>query len=152
MTALGDFSSGDVLTAADMNAIGTYVSYTPTFIDLTVGNGVINFTYSKINKFVHVHGTLTFGSTTSITATPVMSLPVAKINIGLEAIGTGYLGDSGTATYMMYPLAISTTTVALFRADHTVGSTVVEGAATATSPFTWTTGDRINVNLSYEAA
>jgi hypothetical protein len=30
MTALGDFSSGDVLTAADLNAIGTWTDFTPT--------------------------------------------------------------------------------------------------------------------------
>lgn len=29
MTALGDFISGDVLTAADLNAIGAWTSYTP---------------------------------------------------------------------------------------------------------------------------
>jgi hypothetical protein len=40
----------------------------------------------------------------------------------------------------------------LFRADHTVGSTVIEGGITATSPMTWTTNDFIYVNLTYRAA
>lgn len=151
MTALGDFSSGDVLTAADLNAIGTYASYTPTFTNLTVGNASLNFTYCKIGKFVHVVGVMYFGSTTSISATPYMSLPVTRHTTDLEVIGTGYLGDTGTATYMTFPLATTNTTVLLFRAQSS-GATVVEGLASSTSPFTWTTGDRINVNLSYRAA
>ena len=131
---------------------GTYVSYTPTFTNLTVGNATLNFTYTQIGKFVHVVGVMYFGSTTSISSTPYISLPVTRYTNDLEVLGTGYLGDTGTGTYLMFPLAVDTTRVIMFGANHTVGSTIIEGATTSTVPFTWTTNDRINLNLSYRAA
>ena len=53
MTALGDFSAGDVLTAADLNAIGEATSFTPSW---GVSSGTLNFgpfnagVYWKINE------------------------------------------------------------------------------------------------------
>jgi len=152
MTALGEFSAGDVLTAADLNAIGTWTAYTPTFTNLTVGNATLGFSYTKINEIVHVVGVMYFGSTTSISSTPTMSLPVNRYSSDLEVLGTGYFGDTGTGTYMMFPLSVTNNGVILFGANHTVGSVVIEGGTTATTPFTWTTGDRIGVNLTYRAA
>jgi len=153
MTALGDFTSGDVLTAADLNAIGTWTAFTPTWGGLTVGNGVQGFTYSQINKIVFVTGSFIFGSTTSVSSTPFFDLPVARHTTATEIIGTAILRDLGTAAYLSIPLAESTNTRCfLFRADHTVGSTVLEGVVGATTPFTWTTNDYIQINLTYRAA
>jgi len=48
--------------------LGTYTSWTPTFAaGLTVGNGVGSGGYCRFNNFVHVHGTFTLGSTSSVT-------------------------------------------------------------------------------------
>lgn len=152
MTALGDFSSGDVLTAADLNAIGTWTTYTPSFSGLTVGNATLTFSYTQINKLVHVVGRMYLGSTSSVTSTPIMSLPVSRYTSDLECIGTGYLGDTGTGTYMMFPISTTSTTTYLFEANHTVGTAIIEGVVNATTPFTWTTGDRISVNFTYRAA
>jgi hypothetical protein len=134
--------------------IGTYTAYTPVWTNFTPGNGIPNFFYTVINKFVHLQGTFELGSTSSVSGTPVMSLPVSypAFNVGLSAMGTGFLGDTGIGTYMAQILFNSTTTIAIFRADHTVGSTIIEGGVTSTSPFTWGSGDRINVNLTYRAA
>jgi len=54
MTALGAFSAGDVLTAADLNAIGTWTTFTPT---ARFGANAVTFTqkygrYSVLNKIV----------------------------------------------------------------------------------------------------
>jgi len=137
---------------AGAGTIGEWTSYTPTFTGLTVGNGNLQFGYTQINKIVHVVGVMYFGSTTSIASTPVMSLPVNRYSSALEALGTGYLGDTGTGTYMMFPLSQTTNGVILFGANHTVGSFIIEGGINATSPFTWTANDRISVNLTYRAA
>lgn len=55
MTSLGDFSSGDVLTAADLNAIGTWQNYTPNIISSsgTLGSvSVYEAKYTQINQLV----------------------------------------------------------------------------------------------------
>lgn len=54
MTALGDFSAGDVLTAADLNAIGTWQTWTPT-VSVTTGSSTItvnNAEFTQIGKLV----------------------------------------------------------------------------------------------------
>ena len=148
--------NGDINATGDVRiggtAIGEWTSYTPTFTGLTVGNANLQFSYTQINKIVHVVGVMYFGSTTSIASTPVMSLPVNRYSSDLEVLGTGYLGDTGTATYMMFPLSQANNTVILFEANHTVGSAVVEGVVSSSVPFTWAANDRISVNLTYRAA
>jgi hypothetical protein len=133
--------------------IGTWTTYTPTWTNLTVGNGTVAFAYTQINKLVHVNGRFTLGSTSSVGNNPIFTLPVARHTSALELLGTGFLADTGTGTYLAMPFgSITTTSCYLFRADHTVGSTVIEGGITATSPMTWTTNDEIYVNLTYRAA
>lgn len=153
MATLGTFVSGQVLTAAELNAIGTWTTYTPTWTNVTVGNGTVAFAYTQINKLVHVNGRFTLGSTSSVGSNPIFTLPVTRHTTVTELLGTGVLGDSGTGIYMAMPLGTVTNTACyLYRADHTVGSTVIEGGISATSPMTWTTNDFIYVNLTYRAA
>lgn len=133
--------------------IGTWTTYTPTWTNLTVGNGTVAFAYTQINKLVHVNGRFILGSTSSVGSNPIFTLPVARHTSAIELLGTGTLGDNGTGSYMAMPLGTVTDTACyLYRADHTVGSTVLEGAINATSPMTWTTNDFIYVNLTYRAA
>jgi hypothetical protein len=147
-----DGAAWDYLSTWQATIPGAWQSYTPTWTNLTVGNGTQEFKYTQINKFVHVFGRITFGSTTSISTVPRMTLPVSRPNGQLSILGTAILGDTGTGTYAGYPLSDAAGSVLIFRMDHTVGSTVLEGNPSATSPFTWVSGDFINVNLMYEAA
>jgi len=65
MTALGDFSSGDVLTAADMNAIGEATSFTPSW---GVASGTLNLgtfnagLYWKINEMTFMQTATNFNA------------------------------------------------------------------------------------------
>lgn len=52
MTALGDFSSGDVLTAADLNAVGATTAYTPT---VTAQTGTITTSTVLYSKYVRIN-------------------------------------------------------------------------------------------------
>jgi len=55
MTALGDFTSGDVLTAADLNAIGTWSDWTANFRSQTgtyTSADTQYARYTKINDIV----------------------------------------------------------------------------------------------------
>lgn len=54
MTALGDFSPGDILTAADLNAIGVWQTWTPT-VSVTTGSATItvnNAEFTQVGKLV----------------------------------------------------------------------------------------------------
>ena len=43
--------------------LGVYQAYTPTFTNLTVGNGTLAAQYCTVNKFVHAFGSLSFANT-----------------------------------------------------------------------------------------
>ena len=147
-----NFTAGQILTAAQLNSIGSYTAYTPTWSGLTVGNGTSSFVYAAVNKIVHVFGTFTFGSTSSITSSgPSMTLPLTRAAIDLPIMGTGNYADSGVATYLALPLSFATTTVGFYAANAS-GTYLSETGISATVPFTWGTNDRIMVNLIYREA
>ncbi len=135
-------------------SLGTMVAYTPTWTNLTVGNGTVDFKYTQIGKRVFVSGRLVFGSTTSITGGgPTFTLPVtsAAIDQTRRCRGEATLYDNGTETYFGTVQLQSTTTAwaRVYRTDLTYQA----GAAIdATAPFTWTTSDEFLVNFNYEAA
>lgn len=158
-------TSGQILSKAsntDLDytwvAQSTVASYTPTWTNLTVGNATQSFNYIKIGKLVQVRGYLIFGSTTSISGTPNISLPFTSVNYDYSTIiGNSSFLDFGTARFFG---AVSTTTtsndafiVNIYR-DYVVGGVTLTSnvAISATSPITWTTNDGIFLQFTYEAA
>ena len=148
------FTAGQVLTAAQMNAIGEWIDYTPTWTNLTVGNAVQDFRYIKVNKFICVVGVITLGSTSSITNTLSFTLPQTAVTYASanERFGVGIFEDTGTDAYDAWVLAGTSTTTARLRVPVASGTYINSTAVSSTAPFTWTTGDRISVNFIYEAA
>ena len=145
------FTTGQVLTSADMNSIGEVVSYTPTLTSLTLGNGTMTTRYVLINNFVHYEGKITFGSTSSITASnPQIALPFTSAQ-NFQIAGSVIYGDSGTATFSGLPIIVGTTSIYLYISNFatTYGSEV---AVSSTVPFTWTTNDSITWSIHYAKA
>lgn len=152
MTALGSFVAGDVLTAADMNAIGTWTTWSPTWTNLTVGNGTVTAQYSQINKVVHLRASVTFGSTTSISGSVTFTLPVtASSTASTTGHGVAQFGDTGSASYLGVA-RVSTTTTGQLVAPNSSLTYVSLSALSSTVPFTWGNTDTINLTLAYEAA
>ena len=83
------FSSGDVLTAADMNDIGTWTNYTPTITSVTgsITSYTVNFAhYVQINKLVIVEMDIKI-TNAGTGAIMLATLPVPPVS----ASGTGYV-------------------------------------------------------------
>jgi hypothetical protein len=136
--------------AASLNGVGQSVAYTPTWTNLTVGNGVQDFIYVLINKFVYVEGTLTLGTTSSVGTSPQMSLPITAAKPTL-ARGVSIARDVGVAFYPLFA-SLASTTETRFYTMNAAGTNVVSGVITATNPFTWITGDVFHIAIYYEAA
>jgi len=143
------------LPAATLNTIGAaWESYTPTFVNITVGNGVLVARYSQINKVVIVQMKLTLGSSTVIGGGGgiTMSLPVTSTSTqyaysaSLLGIGAG-CDVSPFTNYQLWVLAASTTTVAF---GYMTSNRYQE--IFGTGPFTWTTNDVLTCSFTYEAA
>ena len=150
-----NFSSGDVLTAAELNSIGDWQSFTPTWNDLTIGNATNVGYYAEVNEIVYVTTKMVWGSTTSATDYFEMVVPVrAATDTQYQLGGNSILYNVGTA------LAIGTVNVfdssgqsyaAPYGSYYSsgVGAYIYGGILNATSPFTWTTGDILYMNFWY---
>ncbi len=151
-------TTGQVLTAATMNSIGAaWESYTPTFVNITVGNGVLVARYSQINTLVNVVFKLTCGSTTVIGGGGgiTMSLPKTATTtayaLGASLIGTASSYDfSAVTNYQTWPLIQSSTTIGFGYIVGGGGNRYQE--IFGTGPMTWAVNDVLSATFSYEAA
>lgn len=136
-------------------AVNAWTTFTPTFNNLTIGNGVLNAAYSVLGKTVYVRIGFTWGSTTSATAGQTqIVLPITAKNLG-----TGYpvtmatMEDVGTNLHFTQAIVYTPSNFLYFQALNTASSTLLSGASVAnTVPFTWTTNDNFQIYFSYEAA
>lgn len=144
------FVSGDVLTAAEMNAIGEALSYTPSFVNFTLGNGTVNAKYIRVNSFVFVYGVVILGSTSSVTGQIRISLPVTSVSMSRQQ-QWATCTDTGTANYSAATTWIDTTTIAI-NALNAAGTYLAGTTTSSTVPFTWTTADEFAFTFTYEAA
>ena len=138
---------------ASWSSLGaTYTAYTPTYTNLTIGNGVNNFRYAQVGSLVHAYGQLTFGSTTSMGSQPKISLPVtAKLANDFYTNNISYV-DASTTDQFFGAGYVDTTTTVRFKLPQVTGVNIFTANVGASAPFTWTTNDVINFNLVYEAA
>jgi len=152
MTALGDFSSGDVLTAADLNAIGTYTDYSSsvTFSGFTKGSSTVVAKYTKVNKLVHFWGYVVTGSGSSMTGPLDISLPATAVG-GFLTSNSACSFYNGSTVFWGTALNINTSTMRLV-AHNATGTYAYNADVTATVPFTWTTTNYFFWNHFYEAA
>lgn len=131
-------------------------SWTPTWTNLTVGNGTVDCTYVQIGKTVIVKVQFTFGSTSSVSGSPQLTLPVtakAFLNSGGGTFANGWttMVDSGSSTQIGM-IELLTTTSAQLLAVGTASTYLARTGIGSTVPFTWGTGDYFTGQLIYEAA
>lgn len=135
---------------ADSSTTWAWRSWTPTYVNITVGNGTVVAKYRQIGKNIEFRYKLTFGSTTSISTAPTVTLPVTAasdatgffVGDGAQTVGASGVSQGGTVyiltTTTMRPVSINTNGVYI--------------DITATSPFSFTTTDSIQMSGKYEAA
>lgn len=116
---------------------GAWTAYTPSWTNLTLGNGAVVARYSQIGKTVTATVNLTIGSTTSVGEIFVPALPVA--DVGAQGVGSVWVFDSSATAW--YP-GVWAKGYFVFAA----------GRAAAAVPFAWATGDLLFASVTYEAA
>jgi hypothetical protein len=127
-----------------------YTAFTPTWTNLTIGNGTQSFRYARLGKFVHVVGQITFGSTSSMSTAPYFNNPVASNLTANTVTGWTYLLDSGAGNSL--GVTIEGGGVQVFVALNTAGTYIANVNITATVPWTWAVNDQLLCNLMYEAS
>jgi hypothetical protein len=127
-----------------------WISYTPTFTNLTVGNGTTEARYRRLGNTIDIVFKFTLGSTSSISSFPTITLPVNAKYTGAMIGNNSYI-DSGTTYYVGRSLVASASTV-WFGADNASATYSTVATLSSTVPFTWGSTDVIFVTMSYEAA
>jgi hypothetical protein len=147
-----------ILTAASGEATGlkwsgAWSSYTPTFTNLTVGNGVLTARYCQLGKIVMGYISFVMGSTSSMGSAPYFTLPVTAFSSTANVpLGNFYAEDVGIAGYngAFYSRTATTASpVAIFATQTYLGGSA---SITSTVPLTWGTNDFFNGYFTYEAA
>ncbi len=136
---------------------GTWQTWTPTYTNLTVGNGTVVARYTQDGKTVVAVFELTFGSTTTIDGTgPTISSPVtatsAYTDIKRIWAGGGLVQDATAfATFPAFVRFPTVTTLEVLL--HNTAGTYGKGSQpSATIPMTWAVNDILSFTATYEAA
>jgi hypothetical protein len=145
-----------LLTAASgettgLKYTGGWTSYTPTWGNLTVGNGTVIARYQKIGKIVNVYVGFVFGSTSSISggANFTVPFPIATNNSSYQFFGE--ILDGGTADYAGCIIVVGAGNCYISALN--AGTTFLNPQSiSATVPFTWVSGDGFQFLFSYEVA
>jgi len=127
---------------------GGWTTWTPSFTNLTVGNGTVTARYQQVGKTVNFEFRFVMGSTSSMGSTPNFTLPVSSALTPsyfvcfISDVGTGsFVGGADCNATNAYPFVTKT--------DSTYGGI---GYLSATQPMTWVTGDNFVIRGTYEAA
>jgi len=152
------FVAGEVLTAADMNGIGEWTSYTPVLTATTtnpvLGNGTAVGEYARVQNFIVYRFSITFGSTTTVgSGNYKISLPVTGVQYGAYySAGTGqfsYFDVSTGNNYYANAWMDTATTLSLLYLNAFNGTLA---NVTAAAPVVPATGDSYSGLIIYKAA
>jgi hypothetical protein len=118
---------------------------------LTVGNAAYTARYVQVGPIVVANLALTLGTTSAVTGNIVLNLPVTA-DTARFVQGSGFIvDDSGPIRYPVIVESSGTTTTSIRIGNASITYTT-NNSITSTVPFTWATGDSINVGLFYLAA
>jgi hypothetical protein len=140
--------------------LGTYQAWTPTYSGFTLGNGTVTANYCRVNNFVHAYANIVLGSTSTVTGSLYVSVPVtvnsSMVSTGADGaafiLGSASYTDEGTL--QNFGWAMSNTGGSLFRLFVDVSNATYSQrlSVNATTPFTWVTGDSFRFSAYYQAA
>lgn len=151
------------LTSPVVNQFGTasglgaaWSSWSPTYTNLTVGNGTVVAKFLQIGKIVNFIYSLTWGSTTAFTAGSNIdiSIPVTASSdmISFANVGEAIFYTSGLATIAVGIVLLTSTTTIRPYALNASGTYLAIAQVNNTQPITWATGSVMALQGIYEAA
>lgn len=132
---------------------GAWTVWTPTFTNLTVGNGTLAAKYKQIgDKTCILRMYFLLGSTSSVGSSPYLTLPFTLANTQAVSFGGGVINDVSAGASFGALLIVRNTTQ-LFLGNYFVsGTNVGVRGLTASLPMTFATGDNIYVEGIIEIA
>lgn len=136
-----DFSTGQVLTAAQLNDIGDWKSWTPTFTNWTKGNATVDAKYMQIGETVYYQMYYLGGSTSAYTTGGMrFSIPIASNTaLAYQPTGIGWARPNTAGTiYSMFGMEIGENIV-MYAQKHTTVDWTFNDVLDSVTPATWQT-------------
>lgn len=148
--------TADSITIDGALLSGAMTVWTPTWANLTVGNGTVNAYYKQIGKIVHFWVQFIYGSTSSIAVAPnpTFTLPVNCVDNGNSTTFITPFGR-GDNRFTAFDISTGNTNASsLYMAMNAFDGTFNKARIynfSDTLPFTWAAGDILSLSGWYEA-
>lgn len=156
MTTPFPFTAGAILSASDLNALGTWDSTTwqVAVEGITVGDGTETKLFTRIGDgtdvgFIAYYYELLWGVVTSITGTVYLRFPVIATGARQGSNSSVCFFEDGSGADYFGALYRSNTTRGIIRVFESSGTYVDAVSIAGGVPFTWASGDRIVVSGYY---
>ena len=149
-----DFSADSSAAGMTSELLDDYEegTFTPTWQNLTLGNGTTSGTYIKIGRMVYVSVNLTWGSTTSASGSVSIDSTLPFVSGADFYFGSGNILDSGIANYIVRAQVSSNSANMSFAVGNATSTYLLSGGGpTATIPMNWTTNDTLTGSCWYMA-
>lgn len=147
-----DFSATSQAAGATGELFNDYEegTFTPSFGNLTIGNGSVFGRYTKIGRMVNIDLGFIYGSTSSFAGniSGISGLPfsLASAVASSYLIGFGTVFKPGDGWYNIYATLENNANLFVLIADFS------NAAINATSPTTFSSGTTFRLSLNYETA
>jgi len=152
-TLVADSSTSTGLKWSPYSTLFAWTTWSPTVSGVTKGNGTEVARYCQIGKTVFFEYSFTFGSTSAMTGSFAVTVPVAyKGSLVFDPIGNVLLEDKDTAFYFGNTVLQTSGGFFFVIVDKVDGTYTRDAYTSATVPFTWGNTDRLFISGSYEAA
>lgn len=123
-----------------------WLSYTPSWTGLTVGNGTtVGVLYRFVGRSLEAMGRFTLGSTSAVTGGVTQTIPVGSVSFAGDGVPAGDVRyvDVGVGI-MLGDITVATASSVSFGRLAVSGSNILTSALSASAPFTWVSGDTIS--------
>lgn len=144
---MGSIAAGQRIKASDF----AWTTWTPTYTNLTSTGATIEAHYRQLGDTVEFYWRFIYGTGSAVGTSPSFSLPVAMASFYNSQAALPFDGevrDAGTAGRQVQCAYLSSTTVTV----NFWNATPTVAGVTATSPFTFGSGDMLTVWGSYKVA
>ena len=133
--------------SASPTGFPTYFNVTPAWTNVTVGNGTQIGRISLIGKQIFYEGSLTLGTTSSVTGTIILTIPATMNTYIADApLGTAYFNNIGVESYTG-TIGWASTTTTRFNGPNGVADTRTALAAAAKPVAAWGSTDTISFSM-----
>ena len=129
--------------------------WTPTYNNLTVGNGTVVARYIQIGTKVDIYFHFKLGSTSVIGTAPQISMPVTEassVTAITQYMGIGLIRDTTASRNFSCIIRLRDTSLMEPMRQEADQTYVRHNTLNATAPMTWAVDDVLSFHVTYEAA